>query len=458
MLNFSQAESDRNTDPQLIKWQRKTTLSLFAGYAAYYICRSNLSVATPLILAEFGEQGVTEGDIGFVASVGVGFYALGKISNGLLADHLGGRQMFLFGLFASIVCTVIFGLSAGITTFAVLWGFNRYVQSMGWVALVKTASRWFPVSRHATIMAILSLSFLLGDAFARAYLGTVIAFGERVPALSFLNDWRALFFIAAATSTAIGLAIRSSLKSDPSKVGLEEPVANPVNVYGEMGQSAENVPLKERLLPLFKSPLFWMICLTNFGLTLVRETFLFWTPLFLTKVPKLGAGEAAIGSMLFPLVGAVSAILGGLISDRLGGRHGRVMVPSILCVTATLAVLATVDMTGRPTLALFLISTVSFFLIAPYSYLSGVMALDLGGKRSSSTVAGLSDSAGYLGAILSGHTVGVIAQEYGWSMAFGALSGVCGVTAISAIVYLMIHERMMNREASQDESNETTPA
>ena len=102
------------------------------------------------------------------------------------------------------------------------------------------------------------------------------------------------------------------------------------------------------------------------------------------------------------------------------------MVPSILCLTAALGLLAWTDLNGRPTLALVLISTVSFFLIAPYSYLSGVMALDLGGKRSSSTVAGLSDSAGYLGAILSGQAIALIAERFGWSTAFGALSGVCG--------------------------------
>ena len=440
------------SESHLAHWQRKTTVSLFTGYAAYYICRSNLAVATPLILAEY--KSLTKEDIGFVASVGVGFYALGKISNGLLADRLGGRQLFLFGLFASVVCTVIFGFSAGIATFAVLWAFNRYVQSMGWVALVKTASRWFPVSRHATIMAILSLSFLIGDVFARAYLGAFIEFGERVTAFSFLADWRAVFFIAAATATAIGLAIRLSLKSDPSEVGATEPAANPVNVYGEQGQSAENVSLRERLQPLLKSPLFWMICVTNFGLTLVRETFNFWTPLFLTEVAGLSSGAAATRSLVFPLAGAVSVILGGVMSDRLGGRHGRVMVPSIICVTAALAALANVNLYGRPNLALCLIAVVSFFLIAPYSYLSGVMALDLGGKRSSSTVAGLSDSAGYLGAILSGYAVGRIAQEFGWGMAFSALSVVCNLTAISALVYWGCHERMMNRQGKQEESNE----
>ncbi|MFP6763218.1 MAG: hypothetical protein VB858_06360, partial [Planctomycetaceae bacterium] len=116
------------------------------------------------------------------------------------------------------------------------------------------------------------------------------------------------------------------------------------------------------------------------------------------------------------------------------------------------------DLTGRPVLALVLISAVSFFLIAPYSYLSGVMALDLGGKRGSATVAGLSDSAGYLGAILSGQAVGLIAERYGWGHAFGALSGVCALTTITAVIYMVWHEKTLKHETSRKGPHESETA
>ena len=40
-------------DAKLNRWQYITMGTLFTGYAGYYICRSNFSVATPLILQEF---------------------------------------------------------------------------------------------------------------------------------------------------------------------------------------------------------------------------------------------------------------------------------------------------------------------------------------------------------------------------------------------------------------------
>lgn len=436
------------------KWQRMTLLSLFLGYVGYYICRSNLAVATPLLLRE----GFTKIEMGTVASAGIMLYTIGKIINGYLADFLGGRLLFLTGMICSIIFSVLFGLVSGLTLFIFIWACNRFFQSMGWVALVKTASRWFPVERHATVMAVLSLSFLFGDAFARIYLGSLISLGENYSLFGFLTDWRTVFFVAAFSLTLIAVFVYRTLKSSPIDVGLPEPEANPMNVFGEEGNHAERISIKAVLKPLLASPLFWLICIMNFSLTLVRETFNFWTPTFLNEVVQFDIGSAAIGSMLFPLVGGCSTYIAGITSDRLRGRHGRVVLPSLVLLVLSLILLATINVAGKPILALTLLSLVAFFLMAPYSFLSGVMAIDLGGKRGCSTVAGLVDSAGYLGGILSGYTIGMIAQNYGWKMAFGGLAGVCCTAIIAGIVYWLIQEREMNLvESLLPESNKETP-
>src|SRR5947209_19667068 len=96
---------------RLRRWQGVTVATLFAGYAGYYVCRSNLSVATPLLLDEYGPAGLTKAHIGDVASVGVLFYAIGKLLNGVATEYVGGRRMFLFGLVASVACTILFALA-----------------------------------------------------------------------------------------------------------------------------------------------------------------------------------------------------------------------------------------------------------------------------------------------------------------------------------------------------------
>jgi OPA family glycerol-3-phosphate transporter-like MFS transporter len=425
-------------DSRTTRWQRITLATLFVGYAGYYVCRSNLSVATPLLLDEYKGSGITKADIGKIATIGVLVYAIGKAVNGLLGDFLGGRGLFLAGMVASVACTFLFGVASGLAVFAVIWGVNRFVQSMGWNALMKIASRWYPVSIHATVMGVLSLSYLLGDAAARLYLGVFIGQGV---------GWRGLFLISGLTLAAIAAVSFFTLKSSPRDVGAEEPPANPDNLYGTAGEAPQAESLGRLLAPLLGNLTFWLVCVMNVGLTLIRETFNFWTPTYLKEAASLDEGAAARASGLFPLVGALSALAAGRLSDRLQGRHGLVAFPALVLLIGSLVVLGLVPTQGRPVLALGLVGGVAFFLMAPYSFCSGVIALDLGGKKGSSTAAGLIDCAGYLGATLSGWGMGALAQWYGWNVAFLALAGAALLTALATVLYGVRQELAHRRRA-----------
>jgi OPA family glycerol-3-phosphate transporter-like MFS transporter len=180
----------------------------------------------------------------------------------------------------------------------------------------------------------------------------------------------------------------------------------------------------------------------SIGLTLIRETLNFWIPTYLVEVTGLSKGAAAQCSMFFPLLGSPAVLLGGFATDQTRGQHGRIVVPSLVGLVAITALLSILDLDGQAVLAVALLSAIALFMMAPYSFLTGVMALDLGGKRGSATAAGLIDSAGYLGAIASGFGVGAIAERWGWRTAFGALAVTAGITAIVGLVYWVRQERL----------------
>ena len=146
-------------------WHGITLVALFVGYAGYYVCRSNLSIVNP------ADLGLDEIGLGRIFSIGVLMYAIGKVINGIAADFVGGRVLFLFGMLASVAATVIFALGTGWWHFAIVWGVNRFVQSMGWGGLVQVSGRWFRERTLATVMGILAVSYFIGDATARLYLG-----------------------------------------------------------------------------------------------------------------------------------------------------------------------------------------------------------------------------------------------------------------------------------------------
>src|SRR5262245_47559492 len=406
-------------------WQLATAGVLLLGYAGYYVCRSNLAVAAPSILAEFGPAGLDKRRLGAILSAGVLAYAVGKVANGVIGDFIGGKALFVAGMLLSVAATVAFGVAHAIPLLAVAWIANRYVQAGGWGALVKVASRWFGAARYGTVMGVLSQSYLFGAALGRLWLAHLLGRGF---------GWRRLFFDAAAALFAVAALTFAVLRGSPLEVGLPEPEVAAENVYGAEGAGARPRGLLDLLMPYLQRADFAIVCLASFGLTLVRETFNAWTPTYLVEVFGASPAEAAHRSALFPLAGGLSVLVVGALSDRVGrGRRLVAAAPLLAAASVALMALAHLGRDARPALALSLLAAVAFLVIGPYSLLAGAVALDLGGRRGSATAAGLIDSAGYVGAMVSGYAVGAIAESAGWARAMGLLALVTAVTAAVAV-------------------------
>ena len=121
-----------------------------------------------------------------------------------------------------------------------------------------------------------------------------------------------------------------------------------------------------------------------------------------------------MASAVYPLFGAAGTLVVGWLSDRLEARRGQVVVGS--CVLLVPAIYMFSKVPGdQPTAILACLGLVGFLIYGPYALMAGAMAIDLGSKHSASTVAGILDAVGGLGAILAGWTAGIIIHEQGWS-------------------------------------------
>lgn len=402
-------------------------LLLFTGYGALYFCRADLSVATPLLIEELRSKGMSQDAaivrMGTIASLGVLGYALGKLFLGGLGDFWGGRINFLIGLAGATVFTLLFATTGLIPVFTLAWLGNRLTQSLSWAGLIKVASKWFDYSSYGTIIGILSLSYLVGDALARQLMGVLIHQGF---------GWRSLFYFAAAVTGVLLLVNFLFLRESRAALGFEEARTNPLNLFAQ----SESRPASVRALlrPLFVSPAFQLICLLSFGCTIVRETFNIWTPVYLRDYLGYTTGDAAGLSAIFPAVGAVSVLITGWLSDRLGvnGRALLMFVGLGATAAALLGLMSIPSGTGGALLPLFAIGAIAFCLLGPYSYLGGAFALDFGGKQGSAVASGVIDGIGYLGAVLAGDSVARISVSFGWQGVFVALSAVSALAAAGA--------------------------
>ncbi|HTJ29460.1 MAG TPA: MFS transporter, partial [Acidobacteriaceae bacterium] len=396
--------------PAFTRWHLLTIALLVLGYSGYYFCRSDFTVALPLLKQDLAQHGIPMSTatvrLGSIASAGVLAYAIGKFLCGSLADLFGGKRSFLAGMAGSILFTILFALGGGFPIFTLAWIGNRLFQSSGWVGLVKVSSRWFSYSIYGTVMAVISLSYLFGDAASREVMALLLDAGM---------GWRGLFFTGAGSLAALFVANFLLLRETPQERHLPAPQTNPLNVYAGTEEKAASAKtsLGAILRPLLASKFFWMVCGLSLGTTLLRETFNLWTPTYFADFVGLSTADAASRSALFPLFGGVSVLVAGWMSDRLG-LNGRslVLFGGLAAGAVCLFFLAGVPGHSAAWIPVGLVALIGFLLLGPYSYLAGAMSMDFGAETGAATAAGIIDGVGYLAGVLSGDTMARITVQY----------------------------------------------
>jgi len=317
----------------------------------------------------------------------------------------------------------MFASGVSLPLFSIAWIGNRLTQSIAWAGLIKVSSKWFDYSSYGMIIGILSISYLVGDAAARQWMGMLMEHGY---------GWRTLFYFAAAVGGGFLAVNFLFLRESRLDAGYREAKPNPLNLFAASESRPKSVG--QLLLPLLRSRAFLLVCLLSLGCTIIRETFNMWTPTYLRDYLGYSVSNAARFSSIFPAVGAVSVLATGWLSDRLG-VNGRALI-MFVGLTATAAALL-VLMTMKSVLAgsllpLLAIGTIAFCLLGPYSYLGGAFALDFGGKQAGAASSGIIDGVGYLGAVVAGDSIARVSVSFGWQVAFVALAVVSALAALGA--------------------------
>ena len=139
--------------------------------------------------------------------------------------------------------------------------------------------------------------------------------------------------------------------------------------------------------------------------------------------------ESGAISALFEMAGILSAILAGVVSDRLfGARRMPVCIITLSVLGAFLLV-----MDGLPATRMMLAGSyllIGLLVFAPDTILNGPAAVDFGTKQGAATAAGLINGAGSVGAILGGTIPGFFADRWGWNGVFTLLGSMALIAAI----------------------------
>ena len=108
------------------------------AYFTCYIGRLNYSSA---MAAMIEEAVLTKTQAGTISMVYFFVYGSGQLLNGFLGDRLPPGRMIFGGLFLSMICNLLMGVSGSFGIMAVVWGINGYAQSMVWPPIIRIFAR-----------------------------------------------------------------------------------------------------------------------------------------------------------------------------------------------------------------------------------------------------------------------------------------------------------------------------
>lgn len=373
---------------QHLRWRWRVLTATYCGYVGYYLTRKLFGICKKPIADSMGWE---LADTAHLWTAFLVAYMLGQFVNGWLGRKLGPRILLLGGLGCSLLFNAAFGFVNRFETFMAFMFLNGLVQASGWPGVVGGISAWLRPGERGRIMGIWSTSYAVGNLMVK-YLGALT--------LAYLG-WRTSFWVFSCLTVLAWFLLYFWQKDRPEDLGL-----SPI-VETETPAQAGPPPTYLRLLA---HPLVLTMGVSYLCLKFLRYTCDSWLPAFLAIRFQISPAEAAGYSGFFDTAGLLGAACSGWLLDRV--FRGNWANLSLCTSIAMVLVFGAILWGGTSPLRVALgFAAIGFLLYGPDMILSGVAAVEVGGKTNSIAVAGIVNGMGSLGPIIQEEVVGALLRR-----------------------------------------------
>lgn len=403
LINFYKASSPKpcNGEPlsvterrmKFLKWS--TFLSATLGYGMYYVCRLSLNVVKKPIV----DEGIfSETELGIIGSVLFFTYAIGKFTNGFLADRSNINRFMTTGLLVTALANLCLGFTNSFILFAVLWGISGWFQSMGAASCVVGLSRWFTDKERGSYYGFWSASHNIGEAL------TFIIVASIVSALG----WRYGFFGAGMVGLLGVLIVWRFFHDSPQSKGL--PAVNLPKEKKELSTAAAVSDYDKAQRQVLLMPAIWILALSSAFMYISRYAVNSWGVFYLEAQKGYSTLDASLIISISSVCGIVGTMFSGVISDKFfrGLRNAPALIfGSMNVVSLCLFLLVPGVHFWVDVLAMVLFGLGIGVLIC---FLGGLMAVDIAPRNASGAALGVVGIASYIGAGLQDVMSGVLIE------------------------------------------------
>ncbi|MBB6093600.1 OPA family sugar phosphate sensor protein UhpC-like MFS transporter [Povalibacter uvarum] len=371
----------------------RVMLAITLGYGFIYTCRLALGVVKkPLIDA--GIFGPAE--LGLIGSALFYTYAIGKLTNGFLADHANMKKFLAAGFLLSAICNIGMGFSTLVWVSVLLWGLNGWFQSLGAPGGVVAMTAWFSNRERGRYYGIWSTAHSIGEGLTFLVVGTIVA----------VLGWHWGFWIPGIAGIATAMMAYALVQDRPRTLGL--PTVNDWRQDHYVQSTAQDRGVFATQLSILKIPAIWVLALSSAMIYITRYAINSWGVLYLQEARGYSLPMAGTLLMISTVAGMVGAVAYGFISDKAFNARR----PPANLLFAVLEIIGLVLIFFAPPGTPLLILGMVLFgvgLTGLVTALGGLFAVDICPKRVAGAAMGLIGIFSYIGAAVqenvSGHLI-----------------------------------------------------
>jgi sugar phosphate permease len=281
-------------------------LAILCGmYFLYFVNRTNLAIAGPVMRADLG---LSNADLGVIfAAFGVP-YALLQPLGGAVGDRLGPRRTL--ALCALIVCvaTAWMGAAGGMVSLFLARLLLGVGEGAGFPAATRAMSAWTPRGRWGFAQGITHTFSRLGNAAASLIVAGLIT----------VFSWRAAFFVLVA-ATLVWLAVWLwYFRDDPRQhPAMREEMLAQLPPRNASRPAIPWLGLARHIAP---------VTVVDFCYGWFLVVFQTWIPSFFVQNYHLDLGKTALFSTAVLLAGVIGDTVGGVLSDTILQRTANLVL------------------------------------------------------------------------------------------------------------------------------------
>jgi OPA family sugar phosphate sensor protein UhpC-like MFS transporter len=374
----------------------RVMLAITIGYGLIYMCRLAIGVVKkPLI-----DQGIfTPTELGTIGSALFYTYALGKLTNGFLADHANARRFLAAAFLLTAVCNIFMGFTTTVLAASIIWGLNGWFQSFGAPGGVVAMTAWFSNRERGRAYGVWSTAHSIGEGLTFLVVGALVSF----------LGWQWGYWGPGLIGIVTAIGVFALMQDRPQTLGLP-----PVNEwkndqYSETAASSARSTLALQF-SILKIPAIWVLALASATTYITRYGINSWGILYLQEARGYSLPMAGTLLMISTLAGIAGALAFGFASDKLFDARR----PPANLLFAIFELIGLAIIFFGPTNTPMLIVGMLLFgmgLTGLVTSLGGLFGVDIAPKRAAGAAMGVVGIFSYIGAAIQEQVSGILIDQ-----------------------------------------------